>query len=134
MAKKNQVNEMGEIVEYVEPKASALAVPDMSEVKEVSKVAGSNPRGVNLRDHPEFDGLNFICVGGRITRNAEGDSFIIATGFIYPDGVKPTLEDHAVTLVTGSGNVFERIVIAMQEVAFPIKGKLRRAGRAWFLD
>lgn len=136
MANKKVNPETGEVTQVIEYRESAgpLAVPDMQTVNTVQQVAGKNPLGVNLKDHPEFDGQKFMCVRARITSSAEGNQFIIATGFVFPEGVKPTVEDHAVTLITGAGNVFERVVIAMEQNAFPIVGKFRRGGRAWFLD
>lgn len=122
----------GEIIEYREP-VTALEVPDMKTVTAVQDVAGKNPPGVNLRDHPEYHGQNFICTKARIASGESGE-YIIATGFVFPDGIKPTAENHAVTLITGSDNVYSRIVAAMEKNAFPIMGKLRRASRAWFLD
>ncbi len=135
MAKKvnPETGEVTQVIEYRE-KSAPLAIPDMKTVNTVQQVAGKNPPGVNLKDHPEYDGLNFIVIRARIATGSEGNSFIIATGFIHPANVTPTIEDHAVTLITGAGNVFERIVYAMEQNAFPIAGTLRRGGRAWFLD
>ena len=133
MPKKTKIDsETGEIIEYREP-VTALAVPDMKTVSTVRDVAGKNPAGINLRDHPEYNGQNFICVKARIASGESGE-FIIATGFVYPDGAEPTVEDHAVTLITGSENVYSRIVAAMEQNAFPVIGRLRKGGRAWFLD
>ena len=121
----------GEIITYREP-VTGLTIPDMKTVKPVQEVAGKNPAGVNLRDHPEYDGLIFVCQRARIASGESGE-FIIATGFVFPETVQPTM-DHAVTLITGSDNVYNRIVAAMEQNAFPISGKLRKGGRAWFLD
>lgn len=121
----------GEVITYREP-VTALAVPDMSTVTEVQAVAGKNPPGVNLKDHPEYDGLSLIVTRARIASGEDGE-YIIATGFVFPETVKPTM-DHAVTIITGSENVYNRVVAAMEQNAFPIKGRLRKGGRAWFLD
>lgn len=131
MAKKVDT-ETGEVIQYREP-VTALAVPDMKTVSPVKAIAGKNPAGVNLRDHPEFAGQNFICVRARIASGENGE-YIIATGFVFPDGVTPTVEDHAVTLISGSENVYNRVVAALEQNAFPVSGKLRKGGRAWFYD
>lgn len=131
MAKKVD-QQTGEIIEYREP-VTRLTVPDMKAVSSVKAVAGKNPEGVNLRDHPEYNGQNFLCTKARIATGESGE-YIIATGFVYPDGVDPNVEDHARTIITGSDNVYSRIVAAMEQNAFPVLGKLRKGGRAWFYD
>jgi hypothetical protein len=128
-----KINEKtGEIIEYREP-VTALAVPNLKNVSSVKAVAGKNPAGLNLRDHPEFNGQNFLCTKARIATGESGE-FIIATGFVFPDGVEPNVEDHAVSIITGSDNVYSRIVAVMEQNAFPVNGKLRKGGRAWFYD
>jgi len=116
-----------------------LAIPDMKQVSTVRQVAGKNAPAVNLKDHPEFDGQTLLAVRGR-WNSGETSTFgpyVIVDGFIYPKGTKLTEKnaaDYAVTLMTGSGNVYDRMLQCITDNAFPVSGDLRRGGRAWFVD
>lgn len=127
--------ETGEIINVPSRKNAALTVPNMGTISKIGAVAGKNPPGMNLKDHPEFADQNFLCVSAKFAPGEDGGEYVIATGFIFPDEVEtPTVEDHAVTLITGSENICSRISIAQAENALPVAGKLRRSGRAWFWD
>lgn len=110
--------------------------PAMSSVTPVQKVSGQNTAKVNLRDNPELNGMTIIVTDARL--NAEGSAeyaqpYLVAKCFIFPPSREATPEDARV-LVTGSGNVYERLLDCKMNNAFPISGTLRKSGRAWFLD
>jgi hypothetical protein len=48
-------------------------------------------------------------------------------------GDKPNA-DNAAVVVTGSENIVERLALVIEANAFPVLGKLRKGGRAWFID
>lgn len=115
---------------------SRLVPPDMKSVTPVDKVAGKNPAAANLRDHPEFSGLQCTIVDAKFgTGDISGKStaFVVIACFLHQAGSKPKEEDARV-LITGSDNVYARVAQAYGQNAFPITGVLRKSGRAWFLD
>jgi len=121
----------GEVIVVNRPSA-VITIPDPSQVNTARAVAGRNPPAKNLRDHKEFNGQMCIVLGARIANGDTGE-YVLATALVYPEGEKPT-EDHAIILMTGSSNILDRVVTALQTDALPMIGKLRNEGRAWFLD
>lgn len=124
----------GEVLPSTETNLSII--PDPKTVTSINKVAGKNPLAINLRDHPEFSGKEFLCVAARFSDGDIGGkktNFIIAAGFVYTQGQKPTAEN-AVILITGSSNVYNRLAEAASKNTLPVVGTLRLGGRAWFLD
>lgn len=116
--------------------AQALTPPDLKTVKRVDAVAGKNPAAANLRDHPEFSGMEFYVTDAKFgTGDISGRStaFVVMLGYLVKAGDKPK-EDNLVTIITGADNVYARIAQAYVKEAFPIVGTLRKSGRAWFLD
>lgn len=114
----------------------ALTPPDPKALTPIAKAAGANPPAINLRDHPEFHGMEMQVVdvqfrsgeiGGRKT------TFMLAACYVVKPGAKATQDDYRVVL-TGADNVMARVMEAVATNALPIKGTLRKAGRAWFLD
>lgn len=121
----------GEVIVVNRPSAVIVA-PDPAQVNTARAVAGRNPPAKNLRDHKEFAGQMCMILGARIANGDTGE-YVLATALIYPEGEQPT-EEHAIILMTGSSNILDRVVTAMQTDALPMVGKLRNEGRAWFLD
>lgn len=110
--------------------------PDPRTVSDVNKVVGKNPPAINLRDHPEFAGMEITVMDVRFTGGDIGGkktTYMVAACFITAPGRKATQEDFRV-VITGADNVMQRIAAAYAQGALPIKGTLRKAGRAWFLD
>jgi hypothetical protein len=137
MSKKIADPNTGEVTIIQVPRASTVAkLPDMKNLKSVREVAGKNPPAVNLRDHPEFNGLNCIMGDGKINPGEEGD-YYIGVCFIFPDSVtldEENKDDYAFTLMTGSSNILDRYITAKESGSLPMIGTFRKAGRAWFLD
>ena len=121
------------------PVRSITKMPPRNTVKTARDIAGKNPPLNNLKDHPEFDGLNCMIFAGVV---AQGDqsNYVLCPAIIYADSVDPwsltdeEREDMTVILSTGSANFMDRVQTAIATNGFPFVGKLRRAGRAWFLD
>ena len=110
--------------------------PDMQAVSKISQVAGANPPVANLRDHPEWAGMDCYITEvhfGEGEQNGKQSDYFVATAFICAPGQKPK-PDNFVLLRTGAGNIYNRIAEAFVKNALPIKGTLRKGGRAWFLD
>lgn len=110
----------------------AVILPPKAEtITKISDVAGRNPPSFNLRDHPELDGLNIIIISARI---AEGETrdYVVMRAFLYA-GDTPTPENLCV-MITGAENIVEKLTIVIEQNAFPTSGKLRKSGRAWFID
>ena len=105
--------------------------PDMATVSSINTVAGKNQRGMNLRDHAELDGLNILIVGARLAEG-EQSTYVVMRCYVYA-GDKPQADNLAV-IVTGSENIVERLAVCIESNAFPVLGKLRKGGRAWFID
>lgn len=131
---KTVISPDGTIVPFV--KHAELEKIDMKHVNNINQVAGKNPLSVNLRDHPEFSGMD-LYVQEVTFHEGTGDGkktlFLVATGRICAPGGDPNKVE-PVVLITGASNVFDRVAVAAAAGAFPIKGTLRKSGRAWFLD
>lgn len=91
--------------------------PDPKTVSDINTVAGKNPRAVNLRDHPELDGMELYVgdvkfgsgdIGGKHT------TYCVMAGFVCAPGKKPTEAD-AVMIITGADNIYSRIAQAYVE-------------------
>ncbi len=113
---------------------------DVNSVKSVEQVAGKNLPYISLKDNAELDGMNICIIGATIKESRDksykSDWYAEILCMIYPDGVKPTRDEHGRVLATGAGNVFQRVEVLLSkpENPFPVVGKLRRAGDAWILD
>lgn len=133
-SKQTVVSPDGSVVPYV--KHVEIEKIDMKRVSNINAVAGKNPMAVNLRDHPEFAGMD-LYVQDVTFHEGTGDGkktlFLVASGRICAPGGDPNKVEPMV-LITGASNVFDRIAYASAQGAFPIKGTLRKSGRAWFLD
>lgn len=115
---------------------SKMVPPDMKAITPIDKVAGKNPAAANLRDHPEFSGMQCTIVDAKFGSGDIGGkstAFVVIACFLHAVGAKPKEEDARV-LITGSDNVYARVATAYAQSAFPISGVLRKSGRAWFLD
>jgi hypothetical protein len=121
------------------PARTITKLPPRKEIKSAREVAGKNPTLVNLKDHPEFDGQNIVIFSGTV---AQGDqsNYVLCVSMIYPDSVDPWMmtdeqrEDYTYIVSTGSANVMDRVQTAIASGTLPFSGKLRRGGRAWFID
>jgi hypothetical protein len=117
--------------------AEDMAIPpDPKSVSPIDKVAGKNPPVANLRDHPEWAGMDLYITDVRFGEgevNGKHSDYFIAVAFVCAPGKKPAKENF-VLLRTGADNVYQRIAEAYVKNALPVKGTLRRGGRAWFLD
>jgi hypothetical protein len=125
----------GKMIKYKTPEALATP-PDLGSVSAISKIAGKNPPVANLRDHPEWNGMDCYITEvhfGEGEVNGRHSDYFVASAFICPPGGKPS-KDNFVLLRTGAGNMYERVSAAFVMNALPIKGTLRKGGRAWFLD
>jgi hypothetical protein len=120
----------------------AFAIPDPKTITPINEVAGKNPAAVNLRDHPEFNGMEAIVMDARFNDSTLGGkkgTYLVAACYIVSPGSAPKEENFTI-IMTGSENVQGRIadalLIAEEQGGspFPLKGTLRNAGRAWFLD
>lgn len=116
-------------------------VPAEDEITEVETLSGKNPKLENFRDHPEWNGFNIIILGAELKPGTIADpitgeikDYYIMAALVYPEGAKPDPEQHGHLLGTGSGNIMARVSDAVTEKAFPVRGKLRKSGRAWFID
>jgi hypothetical protein len=109
----------------------SIQPPDMANVKSINSVAGPNARGMNLRDHAELDGLKILVVGARLAEG-EQSTYVVMRCYVFA-GDKPNA-DNAAVVVTGSENIVERLALVIEANAFPVLGKLRKGGRAWFID
>jgi hypothetical protein len=100
----------------------------------IGDVAGPNPKGYNLRDHPELDGSDFVAVEVRFREGEyEGKTYVITNGFLIRPGVSDKDAEKA-TLITGADNVVNRLSEAVANDGLPCRGTLRSGGQAWFLD
>jgi len=133
--------ETGEIT-IVRGARKAFAIPDPKTITPIDQVAGKNPAAVNLRDHPEFNGMEVIVMDARFSDSTLGGkkgTYLVAACYVVAPGATPK-EDNFTIIMTGSENVQGRIADALliaEEsggTPFPLKGTLRNAGRAWFLD
>lgn len=125
----------GTLVPY-QRHAAEIAKINMAEVSDINKVAGKNPVAFNLRDHPEFSGMDCYVTGAELhsgTLDGNMTTYVVAGVRICGPGGDPNKVEPGI-MMTGSSNVFDRIVAAMEANAFPVKGTLRKSGRAWFLD
>jgi hypothetical protein len=116
-------------------------VPSEDEITPVETLSGKNPKLENFRDHPEWDGHTIIVLHAELKPGTIADpvtgeikDYFIMAALIYPEGVTPDPEKHGHLLGTGSGNIMARVSDAVTEKAFPIRGTLRKSGRAWFID
>ena len=114
--------------------------PDPKSLSLIGQIAGPNPNVVNLRDHPEYAGMDLVTTDdassitfGEGEQNGRKSSYLMMVCWITPPGQKPE-QGKAIVLRTGAGNVYDRVAEAWVKGAFPIKGTLRKGGRAWFLD
>lgn len=117
-------------------KPSPLVPPDLKTVTNVSQVAGKNPPACNLRDHDELSGMDVYivdCAFGSGDQNGRPSPFVVIKGFVTSPGKAPT-EENAMVIVTGADNVYQRVALAFADHMLPIRGTLRKSGRAWFLD
>ncbi len=109
--------------------------PVASTVSPVKKVAGENPPSMNLRDHPELNGKHIVITKAQFSQGDYGP-FVILEAWPVPE--KKTIADlkpeDCLIMITGSGNILERMAVATEKQAFPVEGDLRKSGRAWFLD
>jgi hypothetical protein len=115
---------------------NTLTPPDMKSVSRIDKVAGKNPAAANLRDHPEFSGMELVAVDAKFGSgeiSGRSTAFVVIAGFLFKPGDKPSAEN-AVTLITGADNVYARLAMAYSTDSFPIAGTLRKSGKAWFID
>lgn len=116
--------------------AAEIAKIDRAAVSNINDVAGRNPAAFNLRDHPEFSGMEMYVQDATFKQGViDGNTttYVLATVRICAPGADPNSVEPGI-IMTGSSNIFDRIVAAMQANALPIKGLLRKSGRAWFLD
>lgn len=109
----------------------APRIPSPDQITPMATVAGRNPRGMNLKDHPELDGLNLIMTAARFVEG-ENNTYVVMQGWAFV-GESPT-DDERCVIVTGSENIVERMAVVVAANAFPVSGKLRKSGRAWFID
>lgn len=142
MAKKTEIvnQETGEITVVRGVSARAMRPPKSKEVTTISDIAGKNPAAVNLRDHPEFSGMDIYIMDARFSESTLGGkkgSYLVAACYVTASGAEPK-EENFLIIMTGSENVQGRVADAMLAAGdgscFPIKGTLRNSGRAWFLD
>lgn len=105
--------------------------PDPRSVTPIKSIAGHNPAAMNLRDHPELDGMKIIVESARMA-DGETKPYVILKAWVYV-GDAPEA-DNACVVVTGSENIVERMLLAISNDALPVSGTLRKSGRAWFLD
>lgn len=127
----------GVVVKYAPP-LEELRPPDSKIISDISKVAGANPSVVNLRDNNSFAGMELLTTEREdLVAFGEGDqggkksNYVMVTCWVYAPGTKP---GKAILLRTGAGNVYNRIAEAYVKGALPVRGTLRKSGRAWFLD
>lgn len=116
--------------------AAAIAKVDRKTVSRINDVAGKNPLAFNLRDHPEFSGMDIYVMDATFkqgTLDGNQTTYVLATVRICAPGADPNEVEPGI-MMTGSSNVFDRIVAAMQANALPVVGTLRKSGRAWFID
>jgi hypothetical protein len=141
---KNPVEEETPVI----PKRSIIParprLPDPATVTPLRKIAGTNPQPTNLKDHPELDGRVIVINDCKVNPEGEYGPFCILDVWLLPKEKKAedlakmkatdfTEEDHTV-IITGAGNLYSRVTLALSEDALPISGTLRKSGRAWFLD
>lgn len=121
------------------PKENGLIIPApikppaVETITPLQNVAGKQPPAWNLKDHNELDGRRVVVVKASYSQGDYG-GFVILHSYFWPDDKKAPGEDDAITLITGSQNVIERMAFATSQSAFPVVGRLRKSGRAWFLD
>ena len=65
-----------------------IVPPDMRTVSTIDKVAGKNPPLYNLKDHPEFSGMNVVFMDMKINRGDTGE-YMIAPAYVFADGKSP---------------------------------------------
>jgi len=111
---------------------------NLKEVKNVSEICGENIHAVSLRDHPEFAGMDLVVTPavewGEGMIDGNKTAFVKAGCFLLKAGAKEARKENAILLITGSENIYDRIAEAQQNGGLPMRGTLRKAGRAWFLD
>jgi hypothetical protein len=111
---------------------------DLKKIKKVEEICGNNIHAVSLRDHPEFNGMDLIVTPaiewGEGMVDGNKTAFVKAGCFLIKPGAKEARPEDAILLITGSENVYDRIAEAQQAGGLPMRGSLRKAGRAWFLD
>ena len=112
---------------------------NLKTVKNVAEICGDNIHAVSLRDHPEFNGLDLVVTPavewGEGIIDGNKTAFVKAGCFLVQHGAKEVRPADAILLITGSENIYDRIASASQlPDGLPMRGTLRRAGRAWFLD
>lgn len=111
--------------------------PAKEAITKIARVAGKNIEKLNLRDHPELNGHNIIISEARV--NAEGSAeygnrpFVVMVAWVFQQGREPEPDDVRM-VVTGSDNIYFRVLDAINAKALPISGVLRKSGRAWFID
>lgn len=130
--------------EIVTVKSSVISrkPPKAKEVTDINQVTGKNPPFSNLRDNPQFSGMEFIIADASFRSSTLGghqSSFVLLGGWLVAPGAEAREEDYII-ISTGSENVQGRVAAAMMAAdesggeAFPLRGTLRNQGRAWFLD
>lgn len=131
----------GEIVQ-VKISKSVFKPPKAGAVTPIDQVAGKNPPAVNLKDHPEFSGMELTIMDAKWKKSTLGghlDTYLLLACFITTPGTQPKESDYVI-LMTGAENVQARIADAEMAAGegspYPLKGILRasKGGRAWFLD
>jgi hypothetical protein len=134
-----------------EPKALAipkppemLAVPSSRDVTDVDRVVGRNIVAMNLRDHAELSGMDFIACTYKFKEGVSDTGmktvYLLIGGFLLPHDRKEPRQDDLALIMTGAENVIARIVAADQAGQLSvenkkfIRGTFRKSGRAWFFD
>lgn len=115
--------------------------PDINKIPVLDSVVGKNVIPINLRNNPELAGRE-IVVTRYVPKEgmAEKDGTMVPTTYlmieawILEDGKIVNDEAHRRVLMTGSENVVNRILAADSIDGLPVRGRLRRENRAWFLD
>lgn len=110
-------------------------VPDMETVTPIGSIVGKKiPPSISLHQHSEFNSMVFTCTNAVIASgliDAMKGEYIIAYGFIHPPGVQINFEEHAVKLVTANGDIFDKIILALEGEHLPVSGTFRKLGRSW---
>jgi hypothetical protein len=95
---------------------------------------GPRPEFMNLKDHPELDGVSIAVCNVKFTSGEYGDfCFLGALILSVSDNPKPV---KAVVIMTGASDVFARVAMCSNIInnGTPVIGTLRKVGRAWVLD
>lgn len=116
-------------------------VPSEDQITEVESLSGKNPLLENIKNNPNWSGQKIIILDAQFHKGTQANpetgeisDYYICPALVYPDGVQPNAEEHGHLLSIGASNIFARISDAVTERAFPIRGTLRKSGRAWFID